>query len=188
MVILGPTPLGPKQEETSMCVRMNVEMGVYKWLWKKSLLLLSKGGRQPVQALVQALGGGGDGGLDVPFAVADAMEAQSLGDFRGGESLGEILLVSENKEDGIAELLFVEHLVKLVVSIFETLVVITIHHEDDTVGVLVVMAPEGADLVLSTYIPNGEGDVLVLNSLNVETDGGDGGHNLAKLELLRKRV
>lgn len=31
------------------------------------------------------------------------------------------------------------------------------------------MPPEGTDLVLSSDVPNGEGDVLVLDSLDVET-------------------
>jgi hypothetical protein len=35
-------------------------------------------------------------------------------------------------------------------------------------GVLEVMAPERANLVLSTDIPHSEGDVLVLDSLDVE--------------------
>jgi hypothetical protein len=68
-------------------------------------------------------------------------------------------------------------------------------------GVLIVVAPEGADLVLATHIPNSEADVLVpdretsnkkklehaapqpripqrahsLHGLNVEADGGNGG-------------
>ena len=31
------------------------------------------------------------------------------------------------------------------------------------------MPPEGADLVLSSNIPHGEGDVFVLDSLDIET-------------------
>ena len=38
-----------------------------------------------------------------------------------------------------------------------------------TLGVLEIVAPEGANLVLTSHIPHGEADVLVLNSLDVET-------------------
>jgi hypothetical protein len=61
--------------------------------------------------------------------------------------------------------------------------------------------PERSDLVLSSDIPHGEGNVLVLDSLNVEscsgvkrfrvlgkwawlTDGWDGSYNLAQLKLI----
>ena len=44
--------------------------------------------------------------------------------------------------------------------------------------------PQRADLVLSSDIPHGEVNVLVLDGLDVEADGGDGGDNLAELELV----
>ena len=47
------------------------------------------------------------------------------------------------------------------------------------------MSPEGPDLVLTTHIPHGEADVLVLDSLHVEADGGDGGHNLTQLQFVQ---
>ena len=46
------------------------------------------------------------------------------------------------------------------------------------------MPPQGPDLVLTADVPHGEADVLVLNRLDVEADGGDGGDNLAQLELV----
>lgn len=62
--------------------------------------------------------------------------------------------------------------------------------------------PERSDLVLSSDVPHSEGNVLVLDSLNVEscnrvrgfcvlgkwaqlTDGGDGSYNLAQLKLIQ---
>jgi len=39
-------------------------------------------------------------------------------------------------------------------------------------------------LVLTTDIPNSEANVLVLNSFNVKSYGGDGGDDLAELELV----
>ena len=66
------------------------------------------------------------------------------------------------------------------------------------------MPPERADLVLASDVPDGEGDVLVLDGLDVETcqhrsreffaarkraegltDCGDGGDDLTQLELVQ---
>ena len=47
------------------------------------------------------------------------------------------------------------------------------------------MPPQGPDLVLATDVPDSEADVLVLHSLHVEADGGDGGDDLAELQLVQ---
>ena len=66
------------------------------------------------------------------------------------------------------------------------------------------MPPERTNLVLASHIPDSEGNVLVLHSLNVETlgwratsagsrvfggraltDGWDGGHDLSQLQLVQ---
>jgi len=39
--------------------------------------------------------------------------------------------------------------------------------------------------LLTTDVPNGEGDVLVFDGLDVEADGGDGGDDLAEFELVK---
>ena len=65
-----------------------------------------------------------------------------------------------------------------------TLAIIAVNHEDQALRVLVVVPPQGANLVLATDVPHGERNVLVLNRLDVETDGRDGGDDLAKLELV----
>ena len=39
--------------------------------------------------------------------------------------------------------------------------VVAVHNKDKALRVLIVVAPEGADLVLATHIPNSEADVLV---------------------------
>merc|ERR1711934_503637 len=77
-----------------------------------------------------------------------------------------------------------EHAVQLLLGLLNTLAIVAVHHEDDALGVLVVVAPQWANLILATDIPHGERNVLVLDSLHVEADGGDGGHDLTKLELV----
>ena len=51
-------------------------------------------------------------------------------------------------------------------------------------SVLVVVPPQGADLVLATDVPDREADVLVLHSLHVEPDGRDSGDDLTELQLV----
>lgn len=50
-----------------------------------------------------------------------------------------------------------------------------------------VVPPEGANLVLAPDVPHDEGDRLVLDGLDVETDGWDGVNALAKLEPVKDR-
>lgn len=42
------------------------------------------------------------------------------------------------------------------------------------------MSPQRSDLVLPSNIPDGELDIFVLDSLNVEANGGDSGDNFAE--------
>ena len=39
------------------------------------------------------------------MSLADGVEAELVGDLRGGHGVGEILLVGENQQDGVAELI-----------------------------------------------------------------------------------
>ena len=81
-----------------------------------SLLSLLQSSRQPIQALVQAVAGGGATSLDVPLSVAEAVETQLIGHLGGTHGVGKILLVGENQQDGLSELVFVQHSVQLVAS------------------------------------------------------------------------
>ena len=65
--------------------------------------------------------------------------------------------------------------------LLDTFAIGRVDDKDEALSVLVVMAPEGTDLVLASDIPDGEGDVLVLDGLDVEADGGDGGDDLSEL-------
>ena len=46
------------------------------------------------------------------------------------------------------------------------------------------MSPEKSNLVLTADVPHCEGDVLVLDSLHVETNSGDSCDDLTELELV----
>jgi hypothetical protein len=79
-----------------------------------------------------------------------------------------ILLVGEDEEKGVPQLILVEHALQLLTSLGHTVAVIAVDDEDDALGILEVVAPQGANLVLTTDVPHGELDVAVLDSLDVE--------------------
>jgi hypothetical protein len=82
---------------------------------------------------------------------------------------GQILLVGKDQEKSIPQLVLVQHALELLTGLNNTVAIVAVDDEDDTLGVLEVMPPQRADLVLTTDIPHSELDVLVLDSLDVET-------------------
>ena len=88
---------------------------------------------------------------------------------KGEKTYRQILLVGKNQEQGITEFIFVQHALQLFPGLDNTVTVIAVNHENDTLRVLEVMSPERTDLVLTTDIPHGKLNVLVLDRLDVET-------------------
>lgn len=85
------------------------------------------------------------------------------------KTYGQILLVGEDQEKSIPQLILVQHALEFLAGLNDTVTIVGVDNEDDTLGVLEIMSPERTDLVLSTDIPHGELDVLVFDSLDVET-------------------
>lgn len=81
----------------------------------------------------------------------------------------QILLVGEDQEKSVAKFIFVQHSLQLFSCLDYTVSVVGVHHEDNALSVLEVVSPEWSDLVLTTHIPHGKLNVLVLNCLHVET-------------------
>ena len=142
--------------------------------------------REPVQSLIETVSRGSAARLNVPLTVGRTQTVQSklVGHLGRTHGVGEILLVGKDEEDRIAELVLVEHSVQLVPRRVDTVAVVGIDDEDEALRVLVVVAPERADLVLTTDVPDGEGDVLVFDRLDVESDGGDGGDDCEMLSVM----
>lgn len=82
---------------------------------------------------------------------------------------GQVLLVGEDEEQSIPELILVQHTLEFLPGLNDTVTVVAVNHEDDTLGVLEIVSPQRTDLVLTTDIPHGKLNVLVLDRLNVET-------------------
>ena len=113
----------------------------------------------------------GETDLYEPRSLPEAVETELVGDLSGVHGVGKILLVGEDKQESITELILVEHALELLTRLRDTFPIVGVDDEDDTLGVLEVMSPQRTNLVLSTNIPHGELDVLVLDRLNVESCG-----------------
>jgi hypothetical protein len=78
------------------------------------------------------------------------------------------LLVGENKEEGISKLILIEHALQLFPSLNNSVTIVAVDNEDDTLGILEVMSPQRTDLVLSTNVPDRELNVLIFHSLDIK--------------------
>ena len=80
----------------------------------------------------------------------------------------QILLVRKYQEQRISQLILIQHPLQFLASLNHTLTIIAVNDKDDALGVLEIMPPQRTDLILTTDIPHGKLNVLVLNGLNVE--------------------
>jgi hypothetical protein len=145
--------------------------------------LLSSSLAEPLEPFMEPITGQGAGTLDVPFSSSQLVETQLLGDFRNTHH-AHILLVGQDQEHGVLELIFWEHLLKLLSGNLNSFLIWGVDDVDERLGVLVVMLPELSDLILSSDVPHCELDFLEFNSLNVKSDGWNWWDNLAQLELV----
>ena len=141
------------------------------WIVTNSLLPLNKSGGKPVKTLIKTVSGGSTTCLDVPLAVrwAKTVKSKLISHFGSTHGIWKILFVSEYQQNSVTQFVFVQHSVQFIPSGINTVGIIGIHNEDQTLCVLVVMAPQRTDLILTTDIPNREWNVLVFNSFNVES-------------------
>ena len=96
------------------------------------------------------------------------MQAELISDLSSIHSVWQILLVCEDQKKSVSEFVLVQHSLQLFASLDDTVTIIAIDDEDDALSILEVMPPQRPDLVLTTYIPHCELNVLILDCLNVE--------------------
>jgi hypothetical protein len=111
--------------------------------------------------------------MTYPSTLSQGVQAKLVGDLSSVHGIWQILLVGEDQQKSIPQLILVEHALQLLSGLNNTVTIVRVDNEDDTLGVLEVMPPQWTDLVLSSDIPHGELNVLVLDSLDVETCYGD---------------
>merc|ERR1719323_2278066 len=150
-------------------------------------LLARQGSREPIKAFIQAIPCGRTCRLNVPLTVTQVVQTQLFRHLSCSHGIGQVLLVCEDKQHSVPHLILVQHLCKLFSGVLRPIAVIAVDHIDETIGALVVVAPERADLVLAANVPDGEAQILVLHSLHVETYGWNGGDHLTKLQLVEDR-
>lgn len=103
------------------------------------------------------------------------------------------MFVGEYKKEGIAKFILVKHTLKLFTGFRDTLTIVGIDDEDDALSVLKIwkkfslatvrkglaiaetkggrrtMSPKRTNLILTSNIPDGETNVFILDSFNVES-------------------
>lgn len=66
------------------------------------------------------------------------MKTELVGDLGSVHGVGQVLLVGKDQEESVTELVLVEHALQLLAGLGDTLAVVRVDHEDDTLGVLEV--------------------------------------------------
>jgi len=140
---------------------------------------------EPLETLVKPITRGSASGLDVPGTLSQTVQTKLIRNLGGVHGIWQILLVGEDQEESVPELIFVQHALQLLSSLHYTIAIVRVDDEDDTLGVLEVMPPQRPNLVLSSDIPYGELNVLVLDGLDVESDCWDSRDDFTKLELVK---
>ena len=80
----------------------------------------------------------GNTDLDEPRPLPETVETKLVRDLSGVHGVGEILLVGKDKQEGITELVLVEHPLELLARLRDTFPIVGVDDEDDTLRVLEV--------------------------------------------------
>ena len=115
--------------------------------------------------------------------MAEVTQLEDFLEFGGSDGVGEILFVGVDEESGVLEVVVAEGVFEFSGSFLDTGAVGAVDNIDDAVSVLVVVAPERTEASLTTDVKTLELEVLVFDSVDVETDCGDCGLSFAELEL-----
>merc|ERR1712032_1663260 len=113
------------------------------------------------------------------------METELLSHFRCSHRIREILLIRKDEYHRVPHLIFIQHLCELFTCILDTITVVAVDHKDEPLCASVVVSPQWADLVLAADIPYSEADVLVLDSLHIETYRRDSCDHFTKFQFVK---
>lgn len=76
--------------------------------------------------------------LDKPCPLPEALETKFVGDLCRVHRVGQILLVGKDEQEGVPELVLVEHPLQLLACLGHTFPIVRVDDENDTLGVLEV--------------------------------------------------
>jgi len=68
------------------------------------------------------------------------VQAELIGDVGSVHGVGQILLIGENQEEGVAQLILTQHSCQLLLGLDDTFAVVAVHHEDEALRVLEIVA------------------------------------------------
>jgi len=71
------------------------------------------------------------------------VKSELVCDLGGVHGVGKILLVGKDKEESVAELILVQHAQKLIAGLIDTITIVRVDHENDTLSVLEIYRREG---------------------------------------------
>ena len=76
--------------------------------------------------------------MTYPGALPQGVQAKLVGDLGCVHGVGQILLVGEDEEESVTELVLVEHALELLTGLDNTVAIVGVDDENDTLGVLEV--------------------------------------------------
>lgn len=115
------------------------------------------------------------------------VESQFLSQLTRAHRIRQVLLVGKHQNHRVPQLVLIEHVVQFPLRLHHALPIVRVHHEDEALCVLEVVAPQRPNLVLAAHVPHREADVFVLHRLHVEADGRNGRDDFAEFEFVEDR-
>jgi hypothetical protein len=76
--------------------------------------------------------------LNIPGPLPETVETKLVSDFSSIHGIGQVLLIGKNEEKSIAELILIKHPLQFLSCFSNTLPIVGIHDENDTLGILKV--------------------------------------------------
>lgn len=100
-----------------------------------STSLLEVGG-QPLESLVETVSAGRTRRLDEPLSLSEGVESELVGDLGRVHGVWQILLVGKDEEEGVSQLVLVQHPLQLLSCLADSLSVVRVDDKDDALRVL----------------------------------------------------
>lgn len=87
---------------------------------------------QPPKSLIKSLSSRGTSSLNMPLTISNGRKRKLLHNLSWAHGIGQVLFVGKDQEDGVTELILVEHLHELFLGFLDTLTVIAVNDKDKT--------------------------------------------------------
>lgn len=92
----------------------------------------------PFQTFVETISRSSTSRLDVPSTLPQRVQAQLVSDLCRIHRVGQILFVRKHEQEGVTEFVLVQHALEFFTSFGNSVAIVRVDYEDDTLGVLEV--------------------------------------------------